>query len=83
MTGKALIVSFLMASFFFVCTVNNGYSASAGGGFEQRKAQQLRRIDTRISQMQEQRRCVSAATNEDDLKACRERSRPAKNPRQS
>jgi hypothetical protein len=83
MTIKALIVSFLMAWFVLVCTVNNGYSASAGGGFEQRKAQQLRRIDTRINQMQEQKRCVSAATNEDDMNACRERSRPAKNRRQS
>jgi hypothetical protein len=81
MTGKALIVSFL-ASFVFVCNVNIGYSASGVGGFEQRKAQQLRRIEMRINQMQEQRRCVSAATNEDDMKACRERSRPAKNARQ-
>jgi hypothetical protein len=83
MTGKALTVSFLMALSVLVCTLNNGYSASGAGGFEQRKAQQLRRIDTRIKQMQEQRRCVAAATNEDDMNACRERSRPAKNRRQS
>jgi hypothetical protein len=83
MKPKALALSFLTAAFVFACFVNNGYSASASPAkFEQRKAQQLRRLEIRIAQMQEQRTCVSAATSQDAIKACRERFKPTKNPRQ-
>jgi hypothetical protein len=83
MNIKGMALSFLTTAFVFACNVNNGYSASASPArFEQRKAQHLKRLEMRIAQMQEQRTCVSAATSQDAIKACRERFKPAKNPRQ-
>jgi hypothetical protein len=41
--------------------------------FEQRKADILKRIDERIARNQEEKACVEAAKNHDDLKACREK----------
>lgn len=83
MTIKALTISGLTAALVFACTVKNGYSAAASPArFEERKAQQLRRLEMRIAQMQEQRTCIAAATSEDAIKACRERFKPAKGARQ-
>jgi hypothetical protein len=68
---RGLALSFLTAAVVFAWNVNNGYSASGSrGSFEQRKAQQLKRVETRIAHLQEQRTCISAATNEDAIQAC-------------
>jgi hypothetical protein len=82
MNLKTMTLS-LTAAVVFACNATDGYSASASPAkFEQRKAQQLRRLEMRIAQMQEQRTCISTATSQDGIKACRERFKPTKSPRQ-
>jgi hypothetical protein len=44
-----------------------------GPNFEQHKADIVRKIDARIAYRQEEKACVQAAKNHDDLKACRDR----------
>ena len=44
-----------------------------GSNFEQHRAEILRRIDSRILRNQEEKSCVQAARNHDDIKACREK----------
>lgn len=44
-----------------------------GPNFEQRKSDILKRIDERIARNQEEKTCVQAAKNHDDLKACRDK----------
>ena len=44
-----------------------------GPSFEQRKSDILKHIDERIARNQEEKTCVQAAKNHDDLKACREK----------
>jgi hypothetical protein len=83
MKVRGLALSFLTAAVVFAWNVNNGYSANAArGSFEQRKAEQLKRVETRIAHLQEQRTCISAATNEDVIQVCPERFQPAKRHRQ-
>jgi hypothetical protein len=41
--------------------------------FEERKADILKHLDTRMSFLQEETACVQAARNHDDLKACRQK----------
>ena len=38
--------------------------------FERRKAEQLRRVDQRITRLQQVRSCIQNADNEDAVKAC-------------
>ncbi len=47
-----------------------------GPNFEQRKAEILKRIDERIARNQEEKACVQAATNHNDIKACRDKFKP-------
>jgi hypothetical protein len=83
MKARMLALSFLTAAVVFAWNVISGYSASGPrGSFEQRKTQQLKRVETRIAHLQEQRTCISAATNEEAIQACRERFQPAKRRRQ-
>ncbi len=54
-----------------------------GPNFEQIKAETLKRIDGRIARNQEEKTCVQAAKNHEDLKACHDKfmaefSRPHK-----
>ncbi len=82
MTTKSLTSSVLTAAAIFACTVN-GYSASASPArFEDRKAQHLQRLESRIARMQEQKSCMAAATTDEALKTCQERFRPNKGARQ-
>ena len=54
-----------------------GYSANAAPvNLEQQKAEQLRRIDTRIKRLQDERACVSAATTREAVRSCRQQFRP-------
>jgi hypothetical protein len=48
--------------------------------FEQRKAQDLKRLDDRSTKLQEEKACVQATKNDNDLKACREKFRPPHGP---
>ena len=41
--------------------------------FEQKQAEILKNIDTRIAGLQDDRVCVKAAKNHDDLKVCRDK----------
>jgi len=47
-----------------------------GANFEQRKADILGNMDRRMNRLQEEKACVEAAKNMDDLKACREKFMP-------
>ena len=44
-----------------------------GMSFDERKADILKHLDTRMSDLQEEKACVQAAKNHDDLKACRQK----------
>jgi hypothetical protein len=44
-----------------------------GMSFEERKADIVKSLDTRISFLQEEKACSQAAKNHDELKACREK----------
>ena len=44
--------------------------------FEQKKAQFLKNLDDRSTKLQEERACVQAAKNDNDLKACRNKFGP-------
>jgi hypothetical protein len=44
--------------------------------FDQRKAQVLKRLDERSTRLQEEKVCVQAAQNDEDLLACRQKSGP-------
>ena len=82
MTIKSLTTSVLAAAAMIGCTVN-GYSASASPArFEERRAQHLQRLESRIKRMQEQKSCIAAATTDEALKTCQERFRPNKGARQ-
>jgi len=48
--------------------------------FEQRKAQDLKRLDERSTKLQDEKACVQATKNENDLKACREKFGPPHGP---
>ena len=41
--------------------------------FEERQAEVLKHIDTRLSSLQEEKTCVQAAKSHDDLRACRQK----------
>ncbi len=44
-----------------------------GPNFDQRKAEILKMLDERVATLQEEKGCVQAAKNHDDLKACRKK----------
>jgi len=46
---------------------------TASPNFEQHKADILKRIDERIAHNQEEKGCIQAAKNQNDIKACREK----------
>ena len=48
--------------------------------FEQKKAQILKRFDERSTKLQEEKACVQAAKNDNDLKACKAKFGPPSNP---
>ena len=72
------ITGLIFGAVFILCAfvVEPGFSASASpANFEQNKSQQLRRIDTRMTRLQDERVCVQRATTQDDIKNCREKFR--------
>ncbi len=44
-----------------------------GGNFEARKGEILKRIDERITRLQQMKACIQAARTHEDAKACREK----------
>jgi hypothetical protein len=55
-------------------------SKKTGISFDQRKTQMLKRIDERATKLQEERACVQAAKNDEDLMGCRPRGGPPRGP---
>jgi hypothetical protein len=68
----AAAVSILFAAPAFAAD-NAPQPKGPGPNFEQRKAEILKRIDERIARNQEERACVQAAQNHNDIKACRDK----------
>ena len=61
-----------------VLTSDSAYSATGTpGGFEQPKADQLKRLDSRIKQLEDEKTCIARA-NREVSKMYRERARAAK-----
>ena len=52
-------------------------SASTAPDFEKMKADYLKRLDTRMSSLQQEKTCIEAAKNQSDLKTCRQKNRPS------
>lgn len=70
----AAVASLLMASSTSAAE-NTQPSKGPGPNFEQFKTEILTRIDARIARIQEEKTCVQAAKNHEDLKACRDKFR--------
>jgi len=70
----AMAASLLFAAMSFAAD-NAPQPKGPGPNFEQRKADILKRIDERIARSQEEKTCIQAANNQDDLKACRDKIR--------
>ncbi len=64
---KTLIAAMVMTAAF------PGLAASADTNIEQRKADQIKRVDERIAHLQEERACILAAATQESLKACHEK----------
>jgi hypothetical protein len=71
-TLMAISVSLLFAASAFAIDAPP-QPKGTGQHFEQNKADILKRIDQRIARNQEERACVQAAKNHDDIKSCREK----------
>lgn len=66
----------ILGALFVLCafSVEPGYSAGApSANFEQRKAEQLRRLDQRMTRLRDERSCIEGASNEAAIKSCREK----------
>jgi len=70
----AMAASILFAAPAFAAD-NAPQPKGPGPSFEQRKSDILKHIDERIARNQEEKTCVQAAKNHDDLKACRDKIR--------
>ncbi|HXE96483.1 MAG TPA: hypothetical protein VN642_08760 [Dongiaceae bacterium] len=68
----AMTVSILFSAPAFAAD-NAPQFNGAGPSFEQRKSDILKHIDERIARNQEEKSCVQAAKNHDDIKACRDK----------
>lgn len=68
----------LLALLLVALSAGAVYSAKAAPTrLEDRKAEQLRRLDARIKQLEDERACISGATTREAMKTCRERFKPA------
>jgi hypothetical protein len=68
---------------FALCLISTGSFADhheemQGKTFEEKKAMMIKKIDTRISYINEMKSCISAATNEEAIKVCREKMKSHK-----
>lgn len=69
------IVAGMAAVTLLAASASAADMAVQGGNFEQKKAEQLKRVDERITHLQEERTCIQSASNHDTLKACHEKFR--------
>jgi hypothetical protein len=74
-----VILSLAFAAAAFAAESNETLKGS-GPDFEQKKAEILQFLDQRISRQQQEKACVEAAINHEDLKACREKYGPPHRP---
>jgi hypothetical protein len=74
---SALLLVLGLAGFAETLHAANGAPAD----FEQRKAEQLRRLDQRLSRLRDERACVQAAASQDALKSCRQQLKAGKTQR--
>lgn len=74
---KLHILSFVAVSMLYAVSALAVDAAphvkTSGPNFEQHKADIIRRIDLRIARNQEEKSCIQAAKNHDDVKACRDK----------
>jgi len=67
-----ITVSLMLLSAIVSFAVDSAPQAKGPGpNFEQHRADIIKRIDGRIARNQEEKSCVQAAKNHDDIKACR------------
>ena len=69
------MIGLIFGAVVVLCTtvVEPGFSASAStANFDKRKSQQLRRIDARMTRLQDERVCVQRAATQDDIMKCRD-----------
>ena len=67
------VISMLFFAVQLFATENLPPPKGPGADFEQHKAEILKRIDERIARNQEERNCVQAAKNREDIRICREK----------
>lgn len=66
----AMLISFLVFNF----AVGTGYAASkVAANFEQKRTEQLRRLDQRIDHLRDEKACIQGAATQDELRTCREK----------
>lgn len=68
---KKLLVTGLCL--FSLAAFADNHEEGEGKTFEEKKANMLQQIDSKIAHMNEMKSCVSAAADKDALKACREK----------
>jgi hypothetical protein len=74
---KSVVIDLLAAAFLVALSAAAGYSASAApADFEQRRAEQIRRLDSRIKQLQDEKACISTATSRETIRTCRQAAKP-------
>lgn len=72
------LVLFIMTISLFAFAEGQEREAKKAELFSKIKSKALENIDKRISQMQENRSCISAAQNKEDMKACRSKMKEHK-----
>jgi hypothetical protein len=76
---RVVIAVAAVLSLVFAVTVfaveGNQPSKEAGPSFEQMKDDHLKKLDARMTSLQQEKTCVQAANNQDDLKTCRAKHR--------
>ncbi|MBF0524025.1 MAG: hypothetical protein HQK56_02885 [Deltaproteobacteria bacterium] len=72
----AIVLSMALAVPVFAADNTAPQKGATGAGFEERKADVLKRIDARMARIQQEKDCVNAAKSHDELKACRDKYGP-------
>ena len=74
MNKLTAILILLIALLVFDFAVGTGYAASkVAANFEERRTEQLRRLDQRIDHLRDEKACIQGAATQDELKTCREK----------
>jgi hypothetical protein len=75
---RALFAAVLLSLMLVVpaFAVESASPKGSGPSFEEKKAQILKHIDERSAKLQQEKTCIGAAKDDNDLKACREKFGP-------